>query len=115
MATFFSPRIHLNARPSSTPLSLSLESTASLQAKVAIAWVAAKGSLPIIRPRTVAQLQGNLLSVNVKLSPGQIARLDKTSEIPTVFPYNVINGPGTRQGSTGGQFDQFDAPAVPVA
>ncbi|MBE1710784.1 MULTISPECIES: aldo/keto reductase [Mesorhizobium] len=83
--------------------------------EVAIAWVAAKGSLPIIGPRTVAQLENNLAAANVRLSVEQIARLDDASAIPTVFPYTVLNGPGTRQGYTGGKSDQFDAPALSVA
>ncbi len=45
----------------------------------------------------------------------QIARLDEASAIPPVFPYTVINDPGTRQGLTGRKFEQFDAPAETVA
>lgn len=83
--------------------------------EVAIAWVAAKGSLPIIGPRTLAQLESNLASVNVKLTGEQLARLDKASEIPASFPYTVINNPGTRQGFTGGKADLLDIPSVAVA
>ncbi len=54
--------------------------------EIAIAWVAAKGSLPIIGPRTLAQLESNLAAAKVKLSPEQIARLDEVSAVPSVFP-----------------------------
>jgi aryl-alcohol dehydrogenase-like predicted oxidoreductase len=84
-------------------------------AEVAIAWVAAKGSLPIIGPRTLAQLENNLAAAKVTLSPGQIARLDEVSAIPSVFPYTVLNDPETRRGYTGGKFEQFDAPVGTVA
>lgn len=83
--------------------------------EIAIAWVATKGSLPIIGPRTLAQLESNLAAARVTLSPEQIARLDEVSAIPPVFPYTVINNPETRQGFTGGRLEQFDAPAGTVA
>ncbi|SAL09676.1 aldo/keto reductase [Caballeronia sordidicola] len=84
-------------------------------AEVAIAWVATKGPLPIIGPRTFAQLESNLAAAGVTLSGDQIARLDEVSAIPPVFPYTVIDAPSTRQGYTGGKFDEFDRPAAPVA
>src|SRR6266851_694399 len=83
--------------------------------EIAIAWVAAKGSLPIIGPRTLAQLEDNLAAAKVTLSPEQIARLDEVSAIPLVFPYRVLNDPETRQGFTGGKLEQFDAPVEIVA
>ncbi|MEJ0038099.1 MAG: aldo/keto reductase [Gammaproteobacteria bacterium] len=83
--------------------------------EVAIAWVAVKGSLPIIGPRTVAQLENNLAAANVKLSPEQVARLDEVSAIPRVFPYTVLNELGTRQRMAGGKLDLLDLPVEPVA
>lgn len=47
--------------------------------EVAIAWVAAKGSLPIIGPRTLAQLRNNLGATQVVLSAEQVAHLDEVS------------------------------------
>jgi aryl-alcohol dehydrogenase-like predicted oxidoreductase len=83
--------------------------------EIAIAWVAAKGSLPIIGPRTLAQLESNLAAAKVTLSLEQISRLDEVSALPLVFPYTVINDPGTRQGFTGGKVEQFDGPTGTVA
>ena len=83
--------------------------------EIAIAWVAAKGALPIIGPRTLAQLENNLASTRVTLSSEQIARLDKVSAIPPVFPYTIINDPGTQQLYTGGKFDLIDPPTGRVA
>ena len=83
--------------------------------EIAIAWVAAKGSLPIIGPRTLAQLESNLAAAKVKLSPEQITRLDEVSAVPSVFPYTVLDDPETRQGFTGGKLEQFDAPVETVA
>jgi aryl-alcohol dehydrogenase-like predicted oxidoreductase len=64
-------------------------------AEIAIAWVAAKGSLPIIGPRTLAELENNL-AIKVTLSPQQIARLDEVSAIPAVFPHRMLNNPERR-------------------
>jgi aryl-alcohol dehydrogenase-like predicted oxidoreductase len=84
-------------------------------AEIAIAWVAAKGSLPIIGPRTVAQLENNLAAAKVTLSPDQIARLDEVSALPPVFPYTLINDPWTRELYTGGKSADFDGPTDTVA
>jgi len=83
--------------------------------EVAIAWVAAKGTLPIIGPRSLSQLTNNLAAAQVTLSPEQIARLDKVSSIPPVFPYTMIHEPQTQQRSAGGKFDLIDRPVLPVA
>lgn len=84
-------------------------------AEIAIAWVASKGSLPVIGPRTVAQLENNLSAANVTLSSEQIARLDEVSALPPVFPYTLLSDPENQQGFTGGKLDLFDAPAQVVA
>jgi aryl-alcohol dehydrogenase-like predicted oxidoreductase len=84
-------------------------------AEIAIAWVASKGSLPIIGPRTLAQLENNLAAAKVTLSPAQITRLDEASAIAPVFPFRMLNNPETQQGFTGGKLGQFDASAEPVA
>lgn len=89
--------------------------TGASPGQVAIAWVASKGSIPIIGPRTVEQLADNLGAVNVRLTPAHIARLDAVSAIPPVFPYTMIHAPEVRQRSAGGQLDRLDLPAIPVA
>jgi len=81
--------------------------------EVAIAWVASKGTLPIIGPRTIEQLNANLAALKVNLSAEQIARLDEVSAIPTAFPYTVLQV--ARAGYTGGKVELFDAPSVAVA
>ncbi len=83
--------------------------------EIAIAWVAAKGSLPIIGPRTLAHLKDNLGAAKVALSPEQLARLDKVSAVPPPFPHNMLSDPSTRDLYTGGKFGQIDATAESVA
>lgn len=83
--------------------------------EVAIAWVAAKGSLPIIGPRTLTQLERNLAAAKVSLSPAQVARLDDVSAIPRGYPYTVLDDPRIKDLITGGNFDRIDAPGESVA
>ena len=89
--------------------------TGASPAEIAIAWVAANGSLPIIGPRTLAQLENNLAATSIIRSMEHIIRLDAVSAIPSVFPYTMLNAPETRQGFTGGKLERLDAPAEPVA
>jgi aryl-alcohol dehydrogenase-like predicted oxidoreductase len=91
------------------------EETAATPGQVAIAWVASKGPLPIIGPRTLEQLGDNLGATRLQLTPEQLARLEEASAIPPVFPYTVIDHREYRQRATGGKLDQLDLPAVPVA
>jgi aryl-alcohol dehydrogenase-like predicted oxidoreductase len=83
--------------------------------EVAIAWVAAKGSLPIIGPRSLAHLEQNLASARVTLSAGQLARLDEVSALPAVYPMSLLSGEDAQNGFTGGKAALFDAPAGQVA
>jgi aryl-alcohol dehydrogenase-like predicted oxidoreductase len=82
--------------------------------EVALAWVAAKGTIPIIGPRTVEQLHANLAAANVRLSADQIQRLDKVSAVASIYPYTVTTEPETVQALTGGRYFEFDRPAHPV-
>lgn len=49
--------------------------------QVAIAWAGTHGSVPIIGPRSLAQLTDNLGSLALELSTEQIARLDAVSDL----------------------------------
>ncbi len=66
------------------------EETGYPPGQIAIAWVIAKGTLPIIGPRTEEQLADNLASVDVQLTAEQIARLDAASAISLGFPHEVV-------------------------
>ncbi|HEY5805369.1 MAG TPA: aldo/keto reductase [Lysobacter sp.] len=66
------------------------EETGRSPGQIAIAWVLAKGTLPIIGPRTAEQLRDNLASVDVHLTPAQIERLDAASAITLGFPHDVV-------------------------
>lgn len=83
--------------------------------EIAIAWVAAKGSLPIVGPRTLDQLQANLAAAEVKLSSEQMGRLDEVSAIARGYPYTVLDDARIKDLITGGKDARIDAPALPVA
>lgn len=70
--------------------------------RVAIAWVMAMGSQPIVGPRTVEQLEDNLGAAEIRLSPEVIARLDQVSEIPAVFPHRLVPRRDLKQSASGG-------------
>jgi aryl-alcohol dehydrogenase-like predicted oxidoreductase len=83
--------------------------------QVAIAWVMAKGVLPIIGPRTPAQLDDNLAALKLKLSEAQIARLDKVSAVPSGYPHELNASAEQRAVMTGGQWERIDFPNKTVA
>jgi aryl-alcohol dehydrogenase-like predicted oxidoreductase len=83
--------------------------------EIAIAWVAAKGSLPIIGPRTLVQLESNLVAAEVKLTEEQISRLDTVSVILRGYPYTVLDDPRIQDLITGGKSDQIDVRSAFVA
>jgi aryl-alcohol dehydrogenase-like predicted oxidoreductase len=83
--------------------------------EVAIAWVSAKGALPIIGPRNVAQLQANLASTTITLTPEQLAHLDAVSALKPVFPHSLLEDPANRNRVFSGKLDQFVPPSEQVA
>lgn len=83
--------------------------------EVAIAWVARKGALPIIGPRSVAQLLANLAATKVTLSAEQIERLDAVSALRPVFPHSLLEDPANRDRIFSGKLDRFIPPREQVA
>jgi Aldo/keto reductase family len=86
---------------------------------VAIAWMRQQGAraatayVPIIGPRSVAQLDDYLGALDVTLTPAQFARLDEVSAIRLGTPHELNAwsvGP-----IRGGDASVIDEPAIPVA
>ena len=63
---------------------------------VSLAWILAKPLITttIIGARTMAQLEDNLASLNVKLTADELTRLDQVSKPAWGYPYDFI---GNRQ------------------
>lgn len=80
--------------------------------QVALAWVLARGALPILGPRTLEQLDDNLAALDVRLTAEQIARLDAASAITLGFPFDIVAGSAANL--AGGKLELTDLPARPV-
>jgi aryl-alcohol dehydrogenase-like predicted oxidoreductase len=91
----------------------------SSAAAVAIAWLLEKARrattslIPILGPRTVPQLEDTLRAVDVKLAPGQFARLDGTSAVPLGTPHEQINDSAAR--IAGGKPELLEPPKITAA
>ena len=83
--------------------------------QVAVAWVKAKGVLPIVGTRTREQLEDHLAAVTVTLSDDQIGRLDAATAIALGYPHDLNSSSEQREVMTGGRFDQIDYPTRVVA
>jgi aryl-alcohol dehydrogenase-like predicted oxidoreductase len=78
--------------------------------QVAVAWVKAKGVLPVIGTRTPGQLEDHLGVLEVTLSDEQMRRLDAVTAIALGYPHDLNSLPDQRAVMTGGRFDQIDYP-----
>ena len=83
--------------------------------QVAVAWVRAKGVLPVVGTRTEAQLTDHLAALDVRLNDDQIRRLDTAATITLGYPHDLNRSPEQRAVMTGGRFDQIDYPTHVVA
>ena len=88
------------------------EETGLPAGQIAIAWVLAKGMLPIIGPRTLEQLTDNLASADAVLPPEHVRRLNDVSAITLGFPHDVVAGSSGRL--SGGKAELTDFPARAV-
>jgi aryl-alcohol dehydrogenase-like predicted oxidoreductase len=95
--------------------------TGATPSQIAIAWLRAKAAssstalIPIIGPRTKAQLDDVLGALNVALSAEQVQRLNDVSAVPLGFPHQIPTTERTRNRITGGKADLIDPPYLPVA
>jgi len=81
-------------------------------AQVALAWLQHREApvIPIIGARKIDQLKDNLASADLKLSPDQLARLEKASKIEMGFPQDFFSKDMVRALSFGGMRDLIDLP-----
>ncbi|MDB5411565.1 MAG: putative oxidoreductase, aryl-alcohol dehydrogenase like protein [Rhodospirillales bacterium] len=82
------------------------EETGATPGQVAIAWVMSRGVLPILGPRTPAQLADNLAAGELVLTTEQIARLDAASAVPLGFPHEMLAAAAPRL--AGGKPEQIE-------
>lgn len=67
-------------------------------AQAGLAWVLGRPGVTstLLGPRTWEQFEDNLGALDVKLEPQQLARLDRISEVPRDWPYEVMNEESVR-------------------
>ena len=80
-------------------------------AQVALAWLRQRSVsvIPIIGARKLAQMADNLRSIDVKLSPAQLASLDKASAVSMGFPHDILAMDAVRAMVYGGLWDRIKA------
>lgn len=80
-------------------------------AQVALAWLRYRPVpvIPIIGARKVAQIEDDIRSLDVKLSPEQLQRLDQASAVPMGFPHDFISLDPVKAIVFGGMRDRIAA------
>ncbi|WP_295935199.1 aldo/keto reductase [uncultured Xanthomonas sp.] len=71
-------------------------------AQVALAWLLARGAMPIVGARSVAQLQDNLGALTLHLDAEALQRLDAASAIELGFPHDFLASPNPQALLSGG-------------
>ncbi|PKR54695.1 aldo/keto reductase [Thalassospira marina] len=61
------------------------------RAEIALAWLLAKGTFPVLGPRTLDQLNGCLLAGEVVLSDDDLASLDQAFVFQAGYPYDLLD------------------------
>ncbi|KYF93782.1 hypothetical protein BE17_07195 [Sorangium cellulosum] len=77
--------------------------------------MSARGVLPVIGPRTRAQLDDNLAAAALRLTDDQLRRLDEVSAVRLGYPHELLASPTQRANITGSRWDQIDFPGRTVA
>jgi len=80
-------------------------------AQIALAWIRQRSTpvIPIIGARKLAQVQDNLASVDIRLEPSLVLRLDSVSQIEMGFPHDFFAKEMVRNFASGGMRDWIDA------
>jgi len=76
-------------------------------AQVALNWLRAKNTIPIIGARTLPQLQDNLNCVKWSLNAKQLAQLEEASRIEPTFPRSFFDKPFVSDYLHGGMYDRL--------
>jgi aryl-alcohol dehydrogenase-like predicted oxidoreductase len=85
-------------------------------AQVTLAWVRSRSAVSstLIGARTPEQLRANLASLEVTLTPAQLAALDDPSRPSLDFPASIIAGPSPMLGFGGASVDGVEHPVWPM-
>jgi aryl-alcohol dehydrogenase-like predicted oxidoreductase len=83
--------------------------------QVALAWLLARHTVPVIGPRTREQLLDNLAASELTLSGQQITRINAASEVSLGYPHELAASQKQRAVNTAGRAGHADLPHRPVA
>jgi aryl-alcohol dehydrogenase-like predicted oxidoreductase len=81
---------------------------------IALAWLIAKGVVPILGPRTIEQLESNIKAANLQLSNEHIRQLDAASIVSMGYPHELNSAREHRLTLTAGKLDQIERPLTVV-
>jgi aryl-alcohol dehydrogenase-like predicted oxidoreductase len=81
--------------------------------QVALAWIMAKGVIPVAGATSAEQMRENLAAASLELSPDAIARLNAASAFDAGHPYSMLNWDMPISLGYGGMFNQIDIPWFP--
>lgn len=81
--------------------------------QVALAWMMARGVIPIVGATRAEQLTENLRAVELVLSDEKLADLDAASAFDAGHPYSMLEWDMPMALGYGGMFDQIDIPRFP--
>jgi aryl-alcohol dehydrogenase-like predicted oxidoreductase len=83
--------------------------TGRSKAQIALAWLRYRpvSVIPIIGARKIGQLQDNIASLEVSLTPEQVALLDEASKIDLGFPHDLYAREMARMFVYGGLRDRI--------
>ena len=84
-------------------------------AEIALAWVLAKGGIPIAGATTKNQMETNLKAVQLQLDQPTLNKLDEASEFDLGHPYQMAGWEMAQQLGYAGMLDKIDIPGYPIS
>jgi aryl-alcohol dehydrogenase-like predicted oxidoreductase len=81
--------------------------------QVALAWIMARGVIPIVGATRPEQMAENLAAADLVLAPADMAELDEASRFDLGHPYSMLDMDLAMTLGYGGMFDRIDIPRFP--
>lgn len=90
------------------------ENLGASAAAIALAWVLAKGAIPIVGATSTAQLSDNLKAAEIKLDRSTLNELDEASAFDLGHPYQMAGWEMQQNLGYAGMLDRIDVPDYPL-
>lgn len=82
-------------------------------AQIALAWIMARGVIPIVGATKAEQLRDNLQAIDLRIDADTMAELDAASAIDLGHPYHMVGWDMQVALGYAGMFEQIDIPGYP--